>query len=145
MARFAQGFYTPKNPQKYIGQGKIRYRSGWELTFMNFCDNNEKILQWASESIQIPYRNPLTGKQTIYVPDFFIIYQDKLGQKKAELVEIKPKKQTMLEEKMSVRDRAAVIVNSAKWAAASAWCKRNSISFRVVTEDNIFYNGRSRK
>lgn len=142
MAKFAQGFYVPKNPKKYVGTGKIRYRSGWELTFMMFCDNNEKVLQWASESIQIPYRNPLTGKQTIYVPDFMIVYQSK-GKNIAELIEIKPKKQTMITEKVkSARDRAAVVVNHAKWAAANAWCKRMGINFRVVTEDDIFYSGR---
>lgn len=143
MGKWAQGIYEVKNPQKYIGKSKPRYRSGWELTFMMFADNNNKILQWASESIHIPYRNPLTGKQTIYVPDFFIIYQNKRGQKVAELVEIKPKKQTLIEEKVTnARDRAAVAVNHAKWAAANQWCKRNGISFRVITEDDIFINGR---
>lgn len=143
MGKWAQGFYTPKNPAKYIGKGKIRYRSGWELTFMMFCDNNDKILNWASESIQIPYRNPLTGKQTIYVPDFFIVYQDKMGRKIAELVEIKPKKQTMIEEKITnARDRAAVVINHAKWAAANQWCKQSGITFRVITENELFVNGR---
>jgi hypothetical protein len=100
-------------------------------------------LQWASESIQIPYRNPLTGKHTIYIPDFFIIYQNSKGQQVAELVEIKPKKQTMIQEKVtSARDRAAVVLNHAKWAAANAYCKRVGIAFRVVTEDQIFHNGR---
>lgn len=143
MAKWAQGIYEVKNPQKYIGKNKPRYRSGWELTFMMFADNNDKILQWASESIHIPYRNPLTGKQTIYVPDFFIVYQDKNGRKIAEMIEIKPKKQTIIEEKVTnARDRAAVVVNHAKWQAASAWCKQNGIGFRVVTEDQIFHNGR---
>jgi hypothetical protein len=109
---------------------------------MMFCDNNDKVLQWASESIQIPYRNPLTGKQTIYVPDFMVVYQSK-GKKVAEMIEIKPKKQTMITEKVkSARDRAAVAVNHAKWAAANAWCARAGIKFRVVTEDDIFYSGR---
>lgn len=143
MSKWAQGFYTPKNPQKYIGTNKPKYRSGWELTFMIFADNNDKILQWASESIQIPYKNPLTGKNTIYVPDFFIIYQDKLGKTRGELVEIKPKKQTFLEEKVTnARDRAAIVVNHAKWGAAAAWCKRNGITFRVINEDQIFANGK---
>lgn len=143
MAKWAQGLYEVKNPGKYIGKNKPRYRSGWELTFMMFADNNDKILQWASESIHIPYRNPLTGKQTIYVPDFFIVYQNKHGQKIAELIEIKPKKQTLIEEKVTnARDRAAVVINHAKWDAAQQWCKRNGISFRVITEDNMFINGR---
>lgn len=145
MAKWAQGIYEVKNPQKYIGTKKPRYRSGWELTFMMFADNNDKVLQWASESIQIPYRNPLTGKNTVYVPDFFIVYEDKFGKKIAELVEIKPKKQTLIEEKVtSARDRAAVIVNHAKWNAANQWCKRMGITFRIVTEDQMFHNGRSR-
>jgi hypothetical protein len=143
MTKYAQGIFTPKNPAKYVGIGNIRYRSGWELTFMMFADNNPKVIKWASESIKIPYRNPLTGKQTIYVPDFFMVYQGKDGQPTAELIEIKPKKQTMISEKTrSARDRAAVAVNHAKWAAAMAWSKRNGIKFRVITEDDIFYSGR---
>jgi hypothetical protein len=143
MAKFAQGIYEVKNPQKYVGKGKPRYRSGWEMTFMMFADNNDKVIQWASESIQIPYRNPLTGKQTIYVPDFFIVYQDRAGRPIAELIEIKPSKQTNLQEAgRSRRDQAAVIVNQAKWVAAQAYCKRLGITFRVITENDIFHNGR---
>jgi hypothetical protein len=142
MGKFAQGIYTPRNPEKYVGIGKPRYRSGWEWTFMTFCDNNKNVLQWASESINIPYRNPLTGKQTIYVPDFLVVYQDKSGRQIAEMVEIKPKKQTLIESKRaSMRDRAAVAVNHAKWAAASVFCKRAGIGFRVITEDDLFRNG----
>ena len=143
MAKWAQGFYTPKNPQKYIGKHTPRYRSGWELTFMTFCDNNDSILYWASESIKVPYKNPLTGKPTIYVPDFFVVYQNKRGQQVAEVVEIKPKKQSIIEsKKASMRDRAVVAVNHAKWAAANAYCRANGLTFRVITEDDIFYNGR---
>ena len=144
MSRYSQGFFIPKHPHKYVGVGKIKYRSSWELVFMQFCDNNDKILQWASEPMRIPYRNPLSGKPTVYVPDFLIMYQS--GNKiVTELVEIKPKKQTMIQEKISNRDKLAVALNHAKWAAASNWCKKTGISFRVITEDQIFYQGRSRK
>ena len=143
MAKYAQGIFVPKNPQKYIGTKKITYRSGWELTFMMFADGNDKVVKWASESVQIPYKNPLTGKQTIYIPDFLIVYQDRTGKQIAELIEIKPKAQTMITEKTrSARDKMAVVVNHAKWGAAKAWCSRQGISFRVVTEDDIFYSGR---
>lgn len=143
MAKFAQGIYEVKNAEKYVGTKKPRYRSGWEMTFMVFCDNNKSVLKWASESIQIPYRNPLTGKNTVYIPDFFVVYENKHGQQKAELVEIKPKKQTSLQEAGKSRSaQAAAVVNNAKWAAASAYCKRMGITFRVITEDDIFRNGR---
>lgn len=140
--RWAQGIYEVKNPQKYIGKTKPKYRSSWEMMFFAFCDNNPAILQWASEAIHIPYRNPLTGKQTIYVPDIFMFYQNKHGQQIAELIEIKPSAQTNLAEAKSMRDKAHVIINHAKWAAASAYCKRTGIKFRIVTESQLFWNGK---
>jgi len=135
---FSQGPYHIRNTNKYVGKGTPRYRSSWELAFMNFCDNNEHILQWASESISIPYRHPLTGKQTIYVPDFFVVYRTKNNKQVAEVIEIKPKGQSMLTEKQNPQQRATVAVNYAKWEAAQAWCKRQGLVFRVITEDQIF-------
>ena len=143
MARFAQGKYSLKNPDKFVGNKAPTYRSSWEFTFMRFCDENPSIKQWASESIKIPYRNPLTGKQTIYVPDFFIAYADRGGKQKVELIEVKPANQTHREKLgRSRHNQAAWIVNQAKWEAAYAYCKQNNIQFRIVTEDDIFHNGR---
>ena len=142
--KFSQGVYEVRNASKYVGKGKPRYRSSWELSFMNFLDNNEHIMQWASESISIPYRHPLTGKQTIYVPDFLVIYRDKNGKQRAELVEIKPSGQSMLTEKQNPQQRATVAVNYAKWEAAQHWCKRQGITFRVITEKDMFHQGKSR-
>jgi hypothetical protein len=142
MSKWAQGFYEVVNAQKYVGKKTPRYRSGWEFSFMRFCDLNDHVLQWASESIHIPYRNPLTGKQTIYVPDFLIMYRNKDNTVRAEVVEIKPKKQSVIESKQSARDRAAVAVNYAKWDAATKWCRSQGLTFRVITEDDMFRNGR---
>jgi len=143
MAKFAQGIYEVRNPEKYMGNHKPRYRSGWEFTFMTFCDNNKSVLKWASESIAIPYMNPITGKRANYIPDFFIVYENKFGKQVAEMVEIKPKKQSLIESRVaSARDRAVVAVNHAKWAAARAYCIHNRFTFRVITEDDLFHNGR---
>ena len=141
MSKWAQGTYEVINKDKYVGIRAPRYRSGWEFSFMKFCDSNDHVLQWASESIQIPYRHPLTGKQTIYVPDFLITYRTRNNMMRAELIEIKPKKQSVVESKMSSKDRAVVAINYAKWASATAWCKRQGITFRVITEDDMFKNG----
>lgn len=145
MAKFRQGFYEVKNPSKYVGLGKPRYRSGWELTFMMFLDNNDHVIQWASESISIPYRNPITGKQSIYVPDFFVTYRGRDNTMRAELVEIKPRKQSLIESKASDRDRAIVAVNYAKWDAATKWARRNGLLFRVINEDQIYHQGNKKK
>jgi hypothetical protein len=144
MGKYANGFYQILNPGKYVGKKTPHYRSGWEHTFMRFCDNNPSILQWASESIHINYKNPFTNKATIYVPDFFIVYVDKTGAKRAELIEIKPSTQSTLESAKSVKDQAAAVLNMYKWQAAQAWCKSQGIAFRVVTENDIFHQGNGR-
>ena len=144
MPKYAQGIYELLNPKKYAGNKRPYYRSSWENAFMRFCDNHPGIINWASEAVQIPYRNPLTGKQTIYVPDFFITYQDKNGRKRAELIEIKPNSQTRLTERTSKRDKLAIAINHAKWEAAAKWCRLKGVTFRVVTEDDIFHKGKRR-
>lgn len=141
MTKFAQGIYKVQNTAKYVGTREPRYRSSWEHTFMTFCDTNSHILQWASESVSIPYRHPITGKQTIYIPDFLITYQGSNGKTIGELIEIKPRKQSIIEEKQSQRDRMAVAINYAKWDAATKWARRQGLTFRVITEDQIFRNG----
>jgi hypothetical protein len=145
MAKFAQGKYTIRNAQKYVGRKQPTYRSSWEWAFMNFCDTNEQVIQWASEPVRIPYRNPLTGKNTTYVPDFVITYRGPNNTMVAELVEIKPKKQSILEDKMKDRDRAIVAINYAKWDAAQKWAKANGLRFRIITEDQIFHQGSKKK
>jgi hypothetical protein len=145
MANFSKGVFRPKNPGKYIGVGQITYRSSWELKFMQFCDNSKNVIQWASESIKIPYTHPFTRKQTIYVPDFLVLYLNKYGKQVAELVEIKPKKQTVIEGRMSQDARAVVAVNHAKWNSAVIWCKRMGIRFRIITEAELFPQPAKRK
>ena len=142
MSRWAQGPYQIINPHKYVGRGTPRYRSGWEHSFMRFCDTNANILQWASESVRIPYKHPLTGKATTYVPDFLITYRTRNNTLKGELIEIKPRGQSMMTEGQNPRERAVIAVNYCKWNAATKWAQQNGLTFRVITEDDMFFNGR---
>jgi len=143
MAKFAQGKYTVLNPQKYVGKGEPRYRSGWEFAFFQFCDQNANVLEWASEAIVIKYRHPMTGKVSNYIPDVFMRYRTKNNKVCTELIEIKPKKQSVIEGRMSEKQKITVGINMAKWEAARAWCKKAGIVFRVVTEEQMFHNGRA--
>jgi hypothetical protein len=139
MSKFARGKYVVKHPEKYVGTKSPTYRSSWEWTFMNFCDNNKSVLKWASEAIQIPYRDPLTGRQTVYVPDFFIQYADKKNRIITELIEIKPASQTILERVGKNKyNQAQFIKNQAKWKAANAWCQQQGLKFRILNENDIF-------
>ena len=115
-----QGLYEVKNPAKYIGKRAPRFRSGWELAVFRMCDNHPSVIGWGSETHRIPYKNPLTGKLTTYVPDLLMVYKDANGNNRAEMVEIKPSKQTLGEAKTQA-EKASAVINAAKWEAARAW------------------------
>ena len=137
---YVQGYYTPVNPGKYVGNNRPIFRSSWEFKVMQMFDSNPNITNWASESLKIPYQNPFTGKYTVYIPDFVVTYTDANGKVKAEIIEVKPSKETFLEQAKSQRAKAAVALNSFKWAAAQAFAKSHGMTFRVMNEENIFNN-----
>ena len=144
--KFAQSVYQVKNPEKYVGSKMPYCRSSWETTFCMFCDNNPSIQQWASEPVKIPYRDPLTGKPTVYVPDFLISYVDKNMKKHAELIEIKPANQMLIEKVgKNPYNQAQYVKNMAKWAAANKWAQQQGLKFRVINEHNIFSNTKKTK
>lgn len=138
MPKYVKTEYKPTNPEKYVGTYPIVARSSWELSFMRMADRHPHILQWASESIKIPYFNPLKRKHSIYIPDFLIVYMDKNGKKHAELIEVKPSSQSRLQEAKSKSDKYALAVNSYKWKAAQHFCESRGLRFRVVTEKELF-------
>lgn len=150
--KFLKGEFHPKNPKKYIGKRPITYRSGWELKAMEMFDTNPYILAWESESREIPYFNPFKpprGAWSVYIPDFIVIYMDpKTGKQFGEMMEVKPLKETPghrpISErtgrplKISAHTKAAQALNEIKWKVAKAWCDKNGLAFRVVTEQTLF-------
>lgn len=143
MGKPVKDIFTPSNPSKYVGQYPIVFRSSWEFAVMSFLDRHPSCQHWGSESISIPYRNPLTGKWTQYLPDFFTVFIDpKTNAYRAEIWEVKPMKEVPgykpNKGSLSKRDQASQAVNAAKWVAAQAFCARKRMSFRVLTEDDLF-------
>jgi len=146
MSKYSQDEFIPKNPHKLVGNSRPFYRSSWELTVMTLLDQHPNVINWASESISIPYKSPLDGRIHQYIPDFLIVYVDKNGNKRAELVEVKPSKEAIAENARSKRDKAALLLNTAKWAAAMTYCKKNGLNFRILTENDLYIrNGKQLK
>jgi len=132
--------FTPTNPKKYIGDhAKINCRSLWERNICKFCDQNESIVKWSFEEITIPYFSPLDKKIHNYYPDFVIQFQNKNGLQ-TWMVEVKPKKQTLLKENASKKEKISWIINTAKWEAAKNYCNKNNMVFKIITEKEIFAN-----
>jgi hypothetical protein len=144
--KFLKDNFDPQNPAKYVGSYPIVYRSSWELKIMQKFDTHPDVVSWASESIKIPYIHPLTGKPTIYIPDFMVTYSDAKGNLRCEMIECKPLMEVpgmpTGSGKSSRRAQLIQIVNQAKWKAARSFCTKRRIYFRVMTEDQIFYSGK---
>lgn len=142
--KYLQGFYVPKNPQKYVGDPtKIFYRSSWELKVCVFFDTNPGILKWQSEEVVIPYYSPADGRTRRYYVDFTVLYKTRTGETKRAIVEIKPKAQIKApkipkrQTKRYINEVTTFITNTAKWEAAKVWADKHNFEFMILDEDSL--------
>ena len=134
-----KGKYQVINEDKQVGKDKnLTYRSSWELHLFDLLDKHPNIVSWGSEVLSIKYEHPLLHKVKSYIPDLFIQYIDAHGKKHTEIVEVKPYCQTNPRFPKSKYDQEQVVINHAKWKFAQAFCRKNGLGFRVITEKDIF-------
>lgn len=143
MSKFRQGVYRPKVDGKYKGKHYPVYRSGWELKFFRWCDNNPNILSWNSEGVVVPYVSPLDNKVHRYFVDSLITIKEN-NDIKTYLVEIKPSSQVnppqqkkYKRKKTIIYEQRMYVVNRAKWDAAEKWAKKKGIEFKILTEKEL--------
>ena len=124
----------PKKCRKYVDSCKnepIICRSGLEQQFVMYCENNPKIIRWASEPIKIPYFSRLDNKQCNYYPDYII--ENSKGNK--VIVEVKPQNQTVKPDSTdTIWLKQQWIKNNDKWNAAKAFADAHNMKFIIVTE-----------
>jgi hypothetical protein len=140
--KYRQSVFQPRFPEKYKGTFPILLRSSWELSVARILDSNPNIISWGSESVVIPYENPLTGRISRYFVDFNITMRDKEGNLKKFLVEIKPAVQTIPPKptrniKSSLRRQAEYVKNRAKWDAAQQFATKKGSMFIILTEKHL--------
>lgn len=149
-SKFRQGVFSPKNAGKYVGKGRPVYRSGWELKFFRWCDDNPNIIEWASESVVIPYLNPATGKIQRYYTDGVLAVRENNNTISKYIIEIKPSTQ-VVPPVAGKKKRSTIIYeamrfaqNQAKWEAARKWCDKKNYKFLILTEKELGLNKYSR-
>ena len=127
--RYHQGVIDPKHTNKYyssVMDQPIIYRSSLELQFIQYCENNIKVAKWASEPIEIKY------KEARYYPDYVI--ENTSGER--VIVEIKPGNQC---KKPDATDsqwlKEAWVTNMDKWTAAKKFAEDRGMKFIIVTEE----------
>jgi hypothetical protein len=139
MARYRTYGYTPINPEKFKnGTDELIVKSSWELEFAKSCDLFPSVLGWSYETTKIPYRDPLSGRQKVYIPDFFVEVAQSDGYSQHFVFEIKPMHEQLDEYARNSKDAALIARNRAKWMAATMWADRHSAEFVVLNEKDIF-------
>jgi hypothetical protein len=144
MAKYKQGKYLVKKPEKYTGDlTQVFYRSSWEQRFMIWCDTNSNIIQWSSEETIIPYRCGTDNKIHRYYIDFQIKVKNKDGFLKTYLVEIKPSKERFppvykgKQTKRYINESMTYIKNQSKWEAATQYAKDRGYEFIILSETEL--------
>ena len=99
-----------------------KYRSGWELSYLQWLEVNPDVLTFAYESLKIPYlSNVRSGKIRNYIPD--VLVEMTSGAKL--LVEIKPSRKLV----------NAVVKK--KIAAAELYCYAHGLTHVIITEKEL--------
>ena len=140
-----KGKYIPINPKKYVGNSsQVIYRSLWERKLMVYCDRNEKVVEWGSEEVIVPYRSPWDGKMHRYFPDFYMKVKQGNGTYKKFIIEVKPKAQCKEPIKSPKRKTKRWYnevktwgINQAKWKSAIDYCENRGMEFKILTEDHL--------
>lgn len=109
--QYKQGDYISKKTGKIL-----HYRSGLEKKYYELLDQDQDVVAFYTEILNIPYY--FKGELKTYLPDLIIQYVD--GHK--EVWEIKPSSLTTL------------AINEAKWTYAMEYCQKRGIKFSVWTE-----------
>lgn len=161
MSSFKQGYYTPRNPSKYLepeGKSETRpfYRSSYEERVFVWADINDNVIRWGSECVIVPYilyewsekyQKMLPKKHKYYI-DLYCEIRNKFGKVDKYIAEVKPLKQisepkkpkrnTKKSKERYLFEQATWEKNKAKWAAAEQYAKENGLQFILLTENEIF-------
>lgn len=139
-SRYRQGYFYPKNPEKFDGTRAI-YRSGLELKFFKFCDSNSNVVHWGSENVRIPYKGA-DGKMHTYYVDGYVMIREGDDVVKY-LVEVKPHKQTKKPTKKKQKKSTFIYEcvewdkNQRKWSSAKTFAKKYGMKFLILTEKHL--------
>lgn len=114
-------YYSQKNRKSFT------YRSAYELKFFEQLDNDDDIISYEAEAIDVPYTDT-NGKKKTYVPDVLAVHADG----SMTIYEVKPK----------------VMLTNATVRLKALACRKHFaqlfegedilIRFKFITEDDLF-------
>tara|TARA_R100001126_G_C4868390_1_gene171604 strand:+ start:148 stop:591 length:444 start_codon:yes stop_codon:yes gene_type:complete len=135
-----KGKYKVKNTSKYDGNPtNVIFRSLWERQFFRWCESNNEVVKWSSESVVVPYICKTDNKLHRYFTDVKVKFKNG----KTYLIEIKPEiqtqppKQPSRKSKKYLREVMTYVKNTSKWEAAEQYCDKRGWEFKIFTEKTL--------
>ena len=135
-----RGKYKVKNKSKYEGDfTNVIYRSLWERQFFRWCEDNDNVVKWSSESVVIPYKCKTDNKMHRYFMDVKVRFKNG----KTFLIEIKPESQTQppkqpkRKSKKYLNEVMTYVKNQSKWEQAEKYCEKRGWEFKIFTEKTL--------
>lgn len=134
---------------KYRGKlDQITYRSLPERRIMVYFDTSDKVLEWNSEGIIIPYFFSQDRKMHRYYMDFYAKIRHLDGSIGVYLFEYKPESKMdppkLINRKVTPKRQRRYLAekwdwhkNQDKWKHAQAYAQKNNIMFIVLNEKHI--------
>lgn len=106
------------------GDRIIQFESSLERDFIYLAEFDNDIVSYIDQPIKIEFKDS-KGKNRFYTPDFLVEYRS--PHKLTEIIEIKYSND--LQDNLSIYEE--------KFHHASLYCKKNMLTFRVLTEKDI--------
>ena len=111
-------FYSKKNDIS------VKFRSSYELAYLNILEKDWTVRRYWYEYISIPYKDQL-GKDRLYIPDFIVLYSNN----SIEIVEVKPSSK--------ISDSDVILKRDAAVSFIKQFFPSDNISYKFITEDDI--------
>ena len=119
---YKNGMYKSMKNRSYM-----KYRSAYEYAFFEKLESDPDVIKYLSEPIEIKYIDVDLKKRT-YIPDVLVLYKDG----RMELCEVKP---TIMLRDPNVQLKAKAAIRKIKSTG-------KNMSFRFVTENDLFKNNK---
>lgn len=119
---YKSGYVTLSKVSDHSGNNSVFYDSLYELIYFSKIDSNPLVDHAIVEPFSIKYVMEGENFYRDYFPDIIVYYRSGL----IELIEIKPKN---LLESIEVASKSKYAID---------YCRKNNMSYKFVTEDEIF-------
>ena len=128
-------YWTNNNYKKNKTQSKMCFRSKWEISFANYLDSNDRVVEW-KQDFAFKYLDAFVTKK---IKTYYIDFKVKFKSGSIIFFEVKPIKS--LQERVKTKSikyklihKRNYLLNISKFDSVNSFCKRSKSEFILVEQ-----------